>query len=175
MSNKKFKIKNLQKDDWAKFLFQEMRKDEKRPNGSGWMNINQIHSTTNKSMSMTRRVISQMIQKKECEMFVGNIRSENGYITKAVWYRLKNDTWKNIFEKNLHKIKNQRIPSGKNWFTVGELTQKTGLARTKILRLIRENKLNKQVQIFDGYKYDSKRKFLTRKIWYKLCLNGLNS
>lgn len=175
MSNKKFKIKNLQKDDWAKFLFQEMRKDEKRPNGSGWMNINQIHSTTNKSLHMVRRVISQMIQKKQCEMFVGNIRSENGYITKAVWYRLKNDNWKNIFKNNLHIIKRQRIPNGKNWFTVGELTQKTGLARTKILRLIRENKLNKQIQIFDGYKYDSKREFLTRKIWYKLCLNGLNS
>ena len=108
-------------------------------------------------------------------MQLKDINIENGYIKKAVWYRLKNDTWKNIFKNNSYKIKRQRIPSGKNWFTVGELTQKTGLARTKILRLIRENKLNKQVQIFDGYKYDSKTKFLTRKIWYKLCLNGLNS
>jgi len=175
MSSKKFKIKNLQKDDWAKFLFQEMRKDEKRPIGPGWMNIREIHNATNKSIHMLRIAIYQLIQKKECEMFVGNIRSENGYIQKAVWYRLKNDTWKNFFGKNLHKIKNQRVPDGKNWFTVSELTQKTGLSRTKILRLIRENKLNKQVQLFDGYAYNNKRKSLTRKIWYKLCLNGLNN
>ena len=175
MNTKKFRIKNLERDDWAKFLFQEMRKDEKRPKGPGWLTIYEIENASNKSVYMVRGVITELIHKKECEIFTGNIRSKNGYIQKAVWYRLKNDTWKNFFVNNIYKIKRQRIPIGKNWFTVGELIEKTGLGRQKILRLIRENKLNKQIEIFDGYKYDSKRKFLIRKIWYKLCPNGLNN
>jgi len=175
MSKKRFVIKNVKKDVWANFLFQEMRKDEKRPVGSDWLTVYELQKLSKKPMHGLRVVLAELNQRKESEMFVGNIRSNKGYIQKAIWYRLKKGNWKNLFEKDLYKRRKQRVPIGKNWFTVGELTEKTGLARSKILRLLRVHKLNNRIQIFDGYKYNKTKRILERKIWYKLCLNGLNS
>lgn len=173
--SKRFLIKNVNKDDWAKFLFQEMRKDEKRPVGSGWLTAREIHAVSKKSFHSLRCILAELIQRKDCEIFSGNVRADRGFLQKCVWYRIKKGNWKEYFEKDLYKIRRERLPSGKNWFTVGELSEKTGLGKSKILRLMRAHKLSKRVQIFDGYKYSKEKKILERKIWYKLCLNGLSS
>lgn len=172
--SKKFIIKNVQTDTWARFLFKEMRKDEKRPIGERWMELNQIYQfTKNKCKYHTLRVIlSDIINRKECETYSGTTRSHKGFVKKAVWYRHKKYTWKEYFSKNIYKLERQRLPKGTDWFTAEDLSRKTGLARSKILRLIREHRLNKSVKTFDGYKFNPKKNYLERKIWYKLCLNG---
>lgn len=172
--SKKFLIKNVGRDDWARFLFQEMRKDEKRPEGNNWLTSREISKIASDKISYHtfRLVLGELVQRNECEQFVGNIRSNKGTIIKAVWYRHKKYDWKTFFKKNIYKLQKQRLPQGENWFTIKQLSSKTGLGRAKILRLIRENKLNKKVKIFDGYAFNPKRNFLERKIWYKLCQNG---
>lgn len=172
--SKRFIIKNVQTDDWARFLFKEMRKDEKRPIGERWMSLKQIAVLSKEKVSFhtLRCILAEIISRKECETYVGTIRSAKGFIKKAVWYRHKKYAWKEYFSKNIYKIERQRIPKGTGWFTVEDLSKKTGLARSKILRLIREHKLNKSVKMFDGYKFNPTKNYLERKIWYKLCLNG---
>lgn len=172
--SKRFLIKNVQTDDWARFLFKEMRKDEKRPIGEGWMNLDQIYQLAkNKSSYHTLRMtLCEIISRKECETYVGTTRSEKGFLKKAIWYRHKKYEWKEYFSKDIFKLERQRMPKGENWFTVEDLVRKTGLARSKILRLIREHKLNKSVKTFDGYRFNPSKNYLERKIWYKLCLNG---
>lgn len=172
--SKKFTIKNVQTDDWARFLFKEMRKDEKRPIGDRWMQRDEIcQFTKNKYKYHTlRMILSEIINRKECETYVGTTRSDKGFVKKAVWYRHKKYGWKEYFSKNLYKIERQRLPKGTDWFTMEDLCKKTGLGKAKILRLIREHKLNKSVKTFDGYKFNPSKNYLERKIWYKLCLNG---
>lgn len=172
--SKKFCIKNVHQDDWARFLFQEMRKDEKRPAGNNWLELPEIVKLCNNKAKYhtLRNMLSEIINKKECEIYVGTTRSPKGFVKKAVWYRHKKYSWKEYFLKNIYKIERQRIPEGKNWFTADELSKKTGLAKSKILRLIREHRVNKSVKTFDGYKFNPKKNYLERKIWYKLCLNG---
>lgn len=172
--SKKFLIKNVKNDDWARFLFKELRKDEKRPEGEGWLGVREIiklgsGKTTYHSL---RLILGELIQKGECEQFTGNIRSDKGIIIKAVWYRHKKYSWKQFFSKDVYKKQKQRLPSGKGWFTAKDLSKKTGLGRNKILRLIKEHKINNRVKIFDGYQFNPQRNYLERKIWYKLCLNG---
>lgn len=171
---KKFRIKNVQSDNWARFLFQEMRKDEKRPTGERWLELKQIcELTKNKAKYHTlRNILSEIINRKECEIYAGTVRSPKGFVKKAVWYRHKKYTWKEYFSKNIYKKERQRIPNGTDWFTAEDLSKKTGLGKSKILRLIREHRLNKQVKTFDGYKFNANKNYLERKIWYKLCLNG---
>jgi len=172
--SKKFIIKNVEKDTWARFLFNELRKDEKRPDGENWMTVKEMSKICDEKISYhtLRLILSELVQKKDCEQFVGNIRSNKGTIIKAVWYRHKKHDWKSFFNKDIYKKEKQRIPTGKDWFTVNELSEKTGLGRSKILRLIKEHKVSNRVKIFDGYKFNPKKNYLERKIWYKLCLNG---
>jgi len=172
--SKRFCIKNVNRDVWARFLFQEMRKDEKRPIGDNWLELDKIAeiSKTKTKYHTLRFILSEIINRKQCEIYTGTIRSPKGFAQKAVWYRHKKYTWKEYFEKNLYKIERQRLPQGKDWYTAEELSKKTGLAKSKILRLIREHKVNKNVKTFDGYKFNPKKNYLERKIWYKLCLNG---
>jgi len=172
--SKKFTIKNVQTDDWARFLFKEMRKDEKRPIGDGWMELNQICelAKTKAKYHTLRNILSEIINRKECEIYVGTTRSPKGFVKKAVWYRHKKYSWKEYFSKNIYKLERQRMPKGNDWFTAEDLSKKTGLARSKILRLIKEHKLNKSVKTFDGYRFNPSKNYLERKIWYKLCLNG---
>lgn len=175
MSRKKFVIKNKNTDPWAKFLFKELERDEKRPHGSGWMDVHEIHKTCKMSFHTLRTVLNELRGKNECEVYSGNIRNDNGYIQKHVWYRLKKGNWKTYFKNNQYQKDNQRIPPGNDWYTVGEITNKTGFARSKILRLIKQYKVSNKVKVFDGYKFNPDKTRLERKIWYKLCLNGLNN
>ena len=71
--SKKFTIKNVRTDTWARFPFNEMRKDEKRPIGERWMELSQIcEFTKNKCKYHTLRVIlSDIINRKECETYSG--------------------------------------------------------------------------------------------------------
>ena len=107
--SKKFLIKNVKSDRWAEFLFQEMRKDEKRPNGPGWMTIKEICALSENRFSYHsfRLVISELIQKKECEQFMGNIRSNRGVMIKCVWYRHKNTIGRIFLNKTFIKYKNK--------------------------------------------------------------------
>jgi hypothetical protein len=172
--SKKFTIKRIQTDDWARFLFNEMRKDEKRPIGKRWMDLKQIYELSkDKAKYYTlRNILSEIINRKECEIYSGTTRSHKGFVKKTVWYRHKKYGWKEYFSKNIYKLERQRLPKGTDWFTMEDISKKTGLARSKILRLIREHKLNKNVKTFDGYKFNPSKNYLERKIWYKLCLNG---
>ena len=100
--SKKFCIKNVHQDDWARFLFQEMRKDEKRPVGDNWLELTDIVKLCNNKAKYhtLRNMLSEIINKKECEIYVGTTRSPKGFVKKAVWYRHKKYSWKEYFSKN---------------------------------------------------------------------------
>lgn len=172
--SKKFVIKNVNKDLWATFLFNELRKDEKRPTGNNWLAVKDILKVANKKTTYysLRIMMAELIQKGECEQYAGSVRSEKGTVIKAVWYRHKSYSWKDFFNKNIYKKERQRMPEGKNWFTAQDLCKKTGFGKAKILRLIKEHKISKKIKIFDGYRFNPQRNYLERKIWYKLCQNG---
>ena len=175
MHRKKFIIKNKDRDPWASFLFKELGKDERRPEGSGWMDVPQLTKISNMSFHTLRNVLTELRQKSKCEMYNGNIRNDKGFIQKHVWYRLKGTNWKIYFKNRQYQKDNQRLPEGKDWYTVKELEQKTGFARSKILRLMKSHKVSNSVKVFDGYRFNPSKNRLERKIWYKLCLNGLNN
>lgn len=175
MHTKKFAIKNRNTDPWASFLFRELQRDERRPQGPGWMDVHELGKICGISFHTLRVVLNELNNKKETEMFSGNIRNDQGFIQKHVWYRLKKGNWKTYFKNRQYQKDKQRVPNGKDWFTVNEITNKTGLARSKILRLIKEYKVSNKVKVFDGYRFNPSKNRLERKIWYKLCLNGFNS
>lgn len=175
MYKNKFTIKNKNTDPWASFLFREMQRDEKRPSGPGWMDIYQLDKICKMSFHTLRCVLNDLRSKGECELHLGNVRNDHGFIQKHVWYRLKKGNWKTYFKNHQYQKDNQRLPDGKDWYTVGQITNKTGLARSKILRLIKQYKVSNKVKVFDGYKFNPAKRRLERKIWYKLCLNGFDS
>jgi len=172
MRKQKFAIKNKSGDSWARFLFNEVEKDEKRPSGQGWLDINQLTKLSGKKRDNLRTVLNSMRHMGLCTLFNGQIRNDKGFIVKHVWYQANGNTWSNYLKHNKFQISRQRIPSGKDWFTVTDLEKKTGFARSKILRLIKEHKLTNKIKVFDGYRYNPKKNFLERKMWYKLCQNG---
>jgi len=175
MHRKKFVIKNKNRDPWSSFLFRELGKDERRPDGPGWMDLHELSKICYMSFHTLRVALNELRQKGKCELYSGNIRNERGFIQKHVWYRLKRGNWKTYFKNYQYQKDNQRLPQGKDWYTVKELEQKTGFARSKILRLMKSHKISNSVKVFDGYRFNPKKNRLERKIWYKLCLNGLNS
>jgi hypothetical protein len=175
MHRNKFVIKNKNSDPWSKFLFREVAKDERRPQGSGWMDLHELEKICGISFHTLRVVLNDLRQKGKCELYSGNIRNEKGWMQKHVWYKLKTTNWNTFFKNRQYQKDNQRLPEGKNWYTVKDLEKKTGFARSKILRLMKSHKVSNSVKVFDGYRFNPKKNKLERKIWYKLCQNGLNS
>lgn len=169
---RKFSIKNKNRDDWAKFLFREIEKDERRPEGSGWLDLDQLIKISGIDEDNIRTILNKMRHAKDCELYTGKVRNEGGFIVKHVWYKLAKGNWKAYFRNRQFQKDRQRLPDGKDWYTIKDIERKTGFARSKILRLIKEHKVNRKIRVFDGYVFNPNKKQLVRKIWYKLCLNG---
>lgn len=73
-------------DKWAALLKEALQKNERRPQGDGWMTVPELASKLKVSLDRTYTLVAQMVAKKRVEKFVGAVKAEKK-LTRRVWYR----------------------------------------------------------------------------------------
>ena len=90
----------------------------------------------------------------------------------------------NVLHNNIYYVKSDKygidgyfnyIDSADSEYYEYINNDKTGLSPGKIRKLISVNKMSNRIKMFDGYALDSSSGKLKRRMWYKLCLNGLKT
>lgn len=172
---KKYALKNKSKDSWSSFMFNEIKQNETKPEGTGWMTREEMCKKYNLKKCSVQKITNQTHMRKDCVLFAGTAQSNKGRLSRCVWYRLIKGNWDTYFINKIYTKKLERKPLQKDWYTVWELRDKTGLSPIKIRKLISVNKMSNRIKMFDGYAMEPSSGKLKRRIWYKLCLNGLKT
>lgn len=83
MRQKEFKSTD---DKWAALLKEALQKNERRPDGDGWLTVPELAIKLKVSLDRTYTLVAEMVAKKRVEKFVGAVKLDKK-LARRVWYR----------------------------------------------------------------------------------------
>ena len=73
-------------DKWAALLKEALLKNERRPDGDGWLTVPELAIKLKVSLDRTYTLVAEMVAKKRVEKFVGAVKLDKK-LARRVWYR----------------------------------------------------------------------------------------
>jgi hypothetical protein len=73
-------------DKWAALLKEALQKNERRPDGDGWLTVPELAIKLKVSLDRTYTLVAEMVAKKRVEKFVGAVKLDKK-LARRVWYR----------------------------------------------------------------------------------------
>lgn len=72
-------------DKWAALLKEALQKNERRPDGDGWLTVPELAIKLKVSLDRTYTLVAEMVAKKRVEKFVGAVKLDKK-LARRVWY-----------------------------------------------------------------------------------------